>query len=409
MGVFREEALARKAESLHGTISLAVPMSWQVIAASIGAMVAVAIGFLLSASYSRTEIASGTVLPADGILRIVPPRPGRVEAVEVVEGQSVRRGQLLASIRSEESDGAGGGTQSSILAAIGRQQRSLADQERLTRIAAASEQAGYEAQIAGLRQEVRSMEAQVAVQRKLVDMAQADLRQAESIAERGFISRRDIAAREETLLSRQQALAALQQNQAAKASSLRQAAQARGQAQAKSSGVQAALVTSRAQMDREGAVARGDRGYALVAPADGRIAALDIHVGDALSGQDAAMAIVPSGGRLVARLFVSDKAVGFVRIGQSVRLAMDAYPNERFGTVDAQIAELSAAPVMRAGRDGGTSPFYIATAAMRRPSVRAYGREQPLLPGMAFTARIVVEHRSLLQWIFDPVIAAARS
>lgn len=406
MGLFRDEVLARKTENLHGTISLAIPISWQLIAASLAAIIAVAIIFLLSANYSRTEIALGSVLPAGGILQVVPPRTGLVETVAVAEGQTVRRGQMLARIRAEEIDGSGAGTQTAILSAIARQRRSLERQEALTRMAEMSEQDALGEQIAGLQQELRSITPQIVAQLKLVDMAQEDLSQAKKIAARGFISRRDLAVRQEQLLSRQQQLSVLRQAETAKKSSIEQAIRSRRQAAATAAGLTSALTTSLAQIERENAAARGSQGYILTAPTDGQVAALNIHPGDAVNVQDAAMAIVPSQSRLVARLYVPVRAAGFARVGQSIRLAMDAYPFERFGTVDGYLTALSAAPVMRTQKNGDSAPFYVATASLKRPWISAYGRRQSLLPGMTFTARIVVERRTMLQWLFDPLIAS---
>lgn len=407
MSLFREEVLAQKMENLHGTINLAVPVSWQLISFSLATILAAAAIFLMSANYSRTEIASGTILPAAGILQIIPARPGRVDDISVREGQSVHKGDRLAWIRIEEADRSGVGKQTAILSAIEQQRQGLLAQQVLGRTAAVAQQQGYLAQIGGLREEVENIDAQIGTETKLVSMAQADLAQATQIASRGFVSRRDLATREETLLSRQQQLAALRQSRAAKASSIEQAKRASNEASANAIGATAALDTSRAQVERDRAITRGDEGYSLVAPADGRVSALNIHVGDTVNVQDATMAIVPSTGRLVARLYIPGKAAGFVRDGQMVRLALESYPYERFGTVEGVIAVLSSAPLMKTDKEGNLTPVYIATASIRSPFVTAYGRRQPLLPGMTFTARIVVENRSLVEWLFDPLFAAA--
>lgn len=408
MTLFREEVLTKKIENLHGAINLAIPVSWQIITVSLGAILGVAALFLCSASYSRTELASGSVVPSGGILQVIPSRPGQVEEVMVKEGQIVRRGQLLAKIRVEETDQLGTGTQTGILSAIELQRHGLLEQQALSDAARVSEQRGFGAQIAGLREENANISAQIAVQKRLVEMARTDLLQASQIASRGFISRRDIAVREETLLSREQQLAVLKQTQAAKLSGIEQAALAQRQASAKASGATAALAMSQAQIERERLTTRGDKGYALVAPATGRVAALNLNVGDAVNAQDAPMMIVAANGQLIAKLNVPGKAAGFVRVGQSVRLALDAYPSDRFGTVDGLITSVSSAPAVKVDRNGITTTVYVATAQIAKPTVSAYGQRYQLIPGMTFTARIVGQRRSLLEWIFDPLLAAVR-
>lgn len=162
MSLFREEVLAQKMENLHGTINLAVPVSWQLISFSLATILAAAAIFLMSANYSRTEIASGTILPAAGILQIIPARPGRVDDISVREGQSVHKGDRLAWIRIEEADRSGVGKQTAILSAIEQQRQGLLAQQVLGRTAAVAQQQGYLAQIGGLREEVENIDAVVA-------------------------------------------------------------------------------------------------------------------------------------------------------------------------------------------------------------------------------------------------------
>lgn len=402
----QEESFGRKVDNLRGTINLTLPVSWQLISTFLASIILIAALFLLTASYSKSENAAGSVIPEGGILEVVPPRPGRVEAVLVKEGQLVRSGTPLARIRVEETDRSGAGAQAAILAAIDRQDQSLAEQEAMRRSAALSEQSQYKMRIEGLRDELATIQSQIEAQELLVSMASVELERTSEVAQRGFISRRDIVAREESVLARRQQLASLNQNRAAKIASLREATSAQQQAMARSAASAAELTGSRAQIERERAAASAEQGYTLVAPAEGRVAALALHPGDAVGAEETAMMIVPAGGGLVARVYVPGKAAGFVRPGQEIRLAFDAYPFDRFGTVDGRITSLSSAPVSRTDANGSTAPFYVATAQIPRPMIEAYGERRPLLAGMTFKARIVTERRSLVEWLFDPLFAA---
>lgn len=407
MSLFREEVFRRRADSLHGTINIAVPTSWHVISSMLFGMVVVVAIFVSTASYSRTETAAGSISPAGGILQIMPTRPGRVDEIRVTEGQLVEAGTPLARIRVEEGT-ANGGAPTAILNAIGDQERNLDRQAGFDSAAAVSERLAYQAQIDSARAELGTMETQIATQQKLISIAQNDLDTAKGISARGFISRRDIRVREETLLARQQQLASLEQNRAAKLGGLSQVLQLQQQANDRAAAEDAQLGVSRAEIQKQKANARADQGYQLTAPASGRVAALSLNVGEPVTTQTVAMMIVPSGGRMIARLYIPGKAAGFVRKGQAVELAFEAYPYDRFGVVGGTIAAKSSAPILRPGSSGVLTPFYVATIDIPDPSIRAYGRREQLLPGMAFSARIVIEKRSLLQWLLDPLIAAAR-
>jgi membrane fusion protein len=409
MLLFREEVMSRKIERLHGTIRLSLPVSWLVVTCFIFIAIFSAVLFLYFAKYSRTEIASGAVFPTGGILEVTSSQSGKVDSVNVQEGQSVQKGKILAQITAEQADSRGVGTQTEVLVAIDRQRRSLELQNILLKDAAASEQSEYREQVTGLHQEISGIQDQINVQEKLVEMARVDLTQANKVAIRGFISQRDLASRQETLLTRQQQLSVLRQAKAAKLSAVEQAQRAQQQAAAKASNANAEVAASQSIVDRDRAIAKGAQRFSLLAPADGRVTALNLHIGDPLKAQDTAMMIVPKHGNLIAQLYIPGKAVGFVHAGQAVRLAIDAYPFERFGTVSGKISIVSWAPISRPTADGNAASFYLATVTLDNPTVRAYGHLRTLMPGMTLVAHITVEHRSLLQWLFDPLFAAARN
>ena len=120
------------------------------------------------------------------------------------------------------------------------------------------------------------------------------------------------------------------------------------------------------------------------------------------------MAIVPAGARLRAELAVPSSAIGFVKQGQSVRLAIDAFPYQRFGTVSGKVQTVATSAVNAQGPNGSTVAVYPVTVALDAASIAAYGRSEPLVSDMTLTARIVTEKQSLLEWLFEPLFAVRR-
>lgn len=53
-------------------------------------------------------------------------------------------------------------------------------------------------------------------------------------------------------------------------------------------------------------------------------------------------------------------------------------------------------------------PTFRVKVRLASNSVRAYGQEMALQPGMLLTADIITSRRSLLEWLFDPLFAAGR-
>ena len=406
--LFRKEVLEHRAERLHGDISLAVPMSWHVIGFTIlGALVATFV-FLALASYSRTETVSGAIVLDRGLAPIVPTRRGSVAALAVRDGQAVRAGDPLVRIRSEE-DMVGGGTDARrLVAALEQQDERLASQSALTMNAAGEEQGRLAAQLDGLRREIASLDVQIASQRRLIEVAAGEFQEMQGVAANGFISRRDLNQREAALIVRRQQLAQLDQSRAAKVAESAQLQRAIAQTGASARSQAAGVQSSRAALAQRRVEAESARGYVLTAPVDGIVTALTARLGQPADAQQPLMVVMPADARPRAELYVPTRAAGFLAPGQEVRLAIDAFPYQSFGTVQARIVRISSVAIPRAGPDGASVPVYLVTAELAEPGVRAFGRRQPLLPGMTLSARIVTERQSLLRWLFEPVFAIGR-
>lgn len=403
--LFRKEVAEHQAERLHGDVSIAVPLSWQVIGYTLLAALAAAIVFLFSASYSRVEAVSGAIVLDKGVASIVPSRRGIVTDLMVSEGKNVRAGEPLVEIRSEEDMAGGGTAPRRVIEALAEQDKRLASQTELMMTAAAADRSRLVAEIAGLTEELQSLETQVSTQRRLVEVADNEFRQVQGVAGKGFISRRDVDVRESTLLSRRQQLAQLEQIRSAKRADLAEARKSIAQSGAAAEAQAAGVLSSRAGLAQQRAQAEGTQGYSLTTPVDGTVTALTARLGQPATEQQPLMFIMPSNATPRAELYVPTSAAGFLEVGQEVRLAVDAFPYQRFGSVGARITEISSVAIPKATASGNTVPVYLVTAELADASVMAFGRRQPLLPGMTLSARIITQRQTLIEWLFEPFFA----
>ena len=403
--MFRPEALMTHKDRLSGEVAIAVPVPWQSVGYLIFGGVALGLLFLSLASYSRVETVTGMITPNTGVANIVPTRAGMIASLAVRDGQNVFAGAVLATIRAEE-DGAAVQTPAALVqSAIDRQDASLVAQSDATLAAAHAQGAQLAAQRSGLVAEIVQLQSQITTQIALIASAQKDLDRARSIADRGFISGRDLQVREETLLARQQGLSQIEQALAAKRAALAENERSKGQILAQARAQTASLSATRAQVAQQAASATGARFYVLRAPVAGRVTALTARVGQPASPQGQLMAIVPAGAKLHAELAVPSAAIGFVKPGQQVRLAIDAFPYQRFGTVTGKVQTVSASAVNAQGPNGATIAVYPVTVAIDKTSVSAYGRNEALVSGMTLNARIVTDKQSLLEYLFEPLFA----
>ncbi|WP_242447596.1 HlyD family secretion protein [Aurantiacibacter aquimixticola] len=394
--------------NLEGASAVAIPVSWQTIGMLLLSGLVCAVIFLSLANYSRVETASGTVTPDKGVSALLPTRPGTVVELAVMEGQRVKAGDLLAQIRTEEDSGQDLSSAEQIEQAIARQDASLASQMDAASAAASAQQSQLTAQQAGLRSEISQIQSQIKIQQDLIETAQADLRRAQEVAERGFISQRDLQVREETLLARQQGLSQLNQSLSAKGATLIESVRSSALIAAQARAQSADLAAARAQVGQQAASAEGSRSYAIRAPIAGTVTALTARVGQPANSQTPLMTIIPTGAELQAELAVPSSAIGFVEEGQEVSLAIDAFPYQRFGTIKGEVLTVAESALSQQGANGEIVSVYPVRVKLDSAAVTAFGRSEPLVSGMTLSARIVTEKQSLLEWLFEPLYAVRR-
>ncbi|WP_232283374.1 HlyD family secretion protein [Sphingomonas sp. PAMC 26617] len=402
--LFRPEA-SRGRHRLHGEVSLAPPVSWQVLGFFLGGVLAVALLFLSLATYGVKVTAIGQIEGDKGVARITPARAGTLSTIFVKEGDLVRAGQLLARLEIATVAGAGS-LEARRLAAIAEEAHALGERSPAVHNASRARVAALQADQSGHSAELSELAAQMTEQATLIASAQADLDQARAIAVDGFVSGNDLRLREQALAERRQGMMRMRGDRARLVAQVARDTAEIGRAKAD-------LEVARADAARAGGelagTAAGDsvqRWIQITAPIDGRVTGVVRTLGERIAPDRPLLSLVPTGTRLVAKLAVPAAGVGFVRPGQRVAIALDAFPREIFGTQPARVAFVTAASVP------GTAPHepsFLAEATLDRPLVVAYGARYPLRPGMTLSATITTRRLSLLRWLLDPLFAVTAS
>jgi membrane fusion protein len=160
---------------------------------------------------------------------------------------------------------------------------------------------------------------------------------------------------------------------------------------------------------------RGDA--TISAPKAGVVTFSRLVQGSTLQSSDVAMVIVTDpASPLRAELKIPSRQRGFVRPGQTVHLKFDAFPYAKFGTYEAHIDSISRTTVSpgdpaaaaAAGDAGIRGDDYIAWVTLRGHTFN-YGKERfDILPGMTASASIVIERRTIAEWVLEPLYKILR-
>jgi membrane fusion protein len=179
-------------------------------------------------------------------------------------------------------------------------------------------------------------------------------------------------------------------------------------------GAQLARPRPAARVHRPGAHrARPAIPRAIVAAGGGIVATVLVERGQMVTPGMPLATIIPVNATLEGHLYSPSRSIGFVHAGPGSAAALPrlSAPEVRHvpGDGDLGVAESPWRPSSSASRpaDGSREPVYRIRVALDGQADRAYGRLEPLQPGMQVEADILLDRRRLIEWIFEPLLSLA--
>ena len=385
-----------------------VPWRWIAYATSTLLVGATAFAFMHQVELKQ-DVPSEVVSPAEVKIRGL---TGLVSAIYAKPAEHVALGAPLFRLQRDLS-----------LSADGQRRQVFDEQTRDDQIRAAVDQfeqrrAQLNAQReasrvteASRRAELAALDEQIAQNRQLVDESERKLARLNSVSE--YVTADRI----------EQARADVHQGKVAVAQTAARRQQLAGEAEATRSAqadLDAQVRELEARHDREiqdirSRYERERQDATVSAPHAGVVTFSSLVAGRMLSEADVALVIATGDkGPLRAALRIPSRRRGFVKEGQIVRLKFDAFPYAKFGTYEARIDSISdttiglaAAGDQKDGSKGGDEE-YMAWATLRSNTFDFDGEHFAILPGMKATASIVVERRTIAEWVLAPLFRMLR-
>jgi len=136
----------------------------------------------------------------------------------------------------------------------------------------------------------------------------------------------------------------------------------------------------------------------VASPASGTVNKLFANtVGGVVKPGETLLELTPADEAVVIEAHASPAERGSLRAGLPVRVRVAAFDYTVYGTLDAQVSEISADSLA----DERGERYFRVTAAVSPESLRRFG--QPLGPGMTVSADLVTGQRTVLQYLLSPV------
>lgn len=407
--LFRPEVLDAKRRSWLGGISLAQPLSmWLLTGFAVFAAIAILL-LLMFGSYTRRSRVAGQLVPDLGLATMVAPMSGVVSQPMPREGAQVERDETLVVISVPRASTVGGDMTTGLRAGLQQRRAGLEQGFRSGSDLLQSQQQAYAGQLDAARRELVQLNAAVLTQREQVGIADDTLARFRVLAKQRFVSDLQLKQQEQASLQQVAALQTLQRQVTAAQRNLLQVEQALREVPAQQAAQTATRMRDLAQLDQESLQVEAGAEILVKAPVSGLVATRLIESGQSVQAGQSLLTVLPAGSHLQAQLLVPSRAIGFIEPGDKVMLRYQAFPHQKFGHHQGTVIQISRSAISPGGLGallGDTQagePYYRVLVGLSEESITAYGKAEPLRPGMLLEADILGERRKLYEWVLEPL------
>ncbi|MDM3871344.1 HlyD family efflux transporter periplasmic adaptor subunit [Porticoccus sp. W117] len=403
--LFRREAVENKCHSLWGSTLLVQPASFKFFTIILLAVVSSLVTYLIVSEYSRKETVRGYIVPDKGVVKVYPLSNGSFRKIWVKEGESIIKGQPLFRVDSGRRTN-NGEVGKLMLAELDAQKKQIEQQIQLQKYQRDDREKRINSDISTLKIQLSKVEEQVGLQRQLLVLQHEKRDRHQALFDKKMISEVDMARLDEGCLLQKNKLQELESLQLGRQQELKRLQHDLRELPVVTSQRLSELQSSILSINRQILEADIQASQMVNAPVSGRITYLNAREGQFANGQMPALAILPEGAELAVELYVPTRSVGFVERGMSVKLRYDAYPYQRFGSHFGWVASYSKtvlSPREITAPINLEEPVYRVLVRLDSQSIEAYGKELPLQPGLALEADVILDKRSLFEWILEPL------
>jgi len=365
----------------------------------------------------------GKVIPSSKVQLVQAVEPSVVGAIMVRSGQLVQKGELLGRLESAQSQsqrgqlqvenerlsaranrlaneggGAGGGCTAGMACADEAQ---LAAARQAT---AASRQSALAAAVEQRRRDLSEGLATVASLESSARLAQQQVDTLAPMVAKKIVPQTELLAAQRELVDVQGRLAAARQGVARAQASITEAQAQLGEA--RNDFRQQALnerseVATRLAVNQE--TIKGSSAE-LRAPVTGFVNDVRANtVGGFVNAGEKVMQIVPQGDKLLIETRVTPKDIAFLKVGDPAVVKVTAYDFSIYGGLDGKVTNISADSIYD---EVEREAYYIVMVETERAFIEKNGRKLPIMPGMVCDVEIITGSKSILSYLFKPVLKA---
>jgi membrane fusion protein len=406
--LFRQEAIDAQREKFLGEATIARPVPGWVFT-----LLAAGIAFLLIAvalwgQYTRRERVEGYLALDTGAARVLIADSGRVTELLIKEGDEVKAGDPMAKVSLDRNTGSGASTSEAVAAEMVNRRAILEKEQNQWRDLGTQQVEQLRRRVRDLDGELAQIDREMKLQEVRIKSAREQVERYAGLAgEKKFVSEALVKQKQDEVTDQEIKLQTLRRQRGqvdrdlASARMEEPAVQMRSRAQVEQ--------VSRQISELQEGMAQNEskRETVIRAPMAGVVTNIAVNQGQSIAADSPLAMVLPKGSGMHVELLVPTRAIGFIKPGQEVVLRYEAFPHERFGQYQGRVTDIGRNVWTQGERIGPLSakePVYRVEVKMERQNVTALGQDFALRPGMLVNADLLLERRTLLEWIFEPVL-----
>lgn len=366
------------------------------------------IAFLFLGGYTKRVRVSGQLVPLSGLSTLMAPANGTLNQVYIREGELVKQGQPLAVIVASRIT-LSGDAQRAIGMRIEERRHGLHDTLKSQNSVIEAQTLGFAAQMTTAKAELRKLDTELATSKKQAALTSEELAMMRALMEKKLITKLELNRKESELLDRNSEVNAVERQALVLRRQIAQLVQSQAELPARLNAEHAAYNSNLATLQQE-AIENEARGeWVITAPVTGIVSSRLRDPGQAVENGQAIMSILPEHSVLAAQLIVPSRAVGFIEVGNRVLLRYQAFPYQKFGHHAGRVTQVSRSalpsntPELMISRTGDGDPMYRVVVTLDSQSLGTGTEKKFLRSGMLLEADIMLDHRRLIEWIFEPL------
>ncbi|MDT8397979.1 MAG: HlyD family efflux transporter periplasmic adaptor subunit [Pseudomonadales bacterium] len=406
--LFRQQASIRQGERLWGELILSQPVSHVLITAFLSLITLAAGLFLAGNDYSRKQQVSGYLMPDKGMVTVYAADAGVLLDLKVELGEGVQAGQVLFEIQRDQRIVDEALVSADLLAELDAEQQRLHEQKNLldqhlrTRLQALADKR------AGAERELAQREKILGLEKELEAIRFKALTRGRSLRGRGMLAEADRDALYGSYIEQKKAVALLELQLGLDKTALMALHTEEQSLQMNHARDVFDIDTRVSELLAQQTSLRVEQRNKVTAPISGSIGTLTASAGQMLASRMPVLSIIPEASQLEAHLYIPTAAVGFLQADQVLSIRYDAFPYQKFGVQAGHLKTVSK-NVLNPAQLPESFPVndavYLARVAIDQQTVTAYGEELALRPGMRLSADVLLDRRSLMEWLLEPLFS----